>query len=444
MSTRSLLPNAQLEIVYLPPDALRDDPRNPRHHGKRHIRQLAKSIQTFGFNVPLAIDDEKQVIAGHGRLAAARLLNMALVPTVCLSHLDQDQRTGFMVADNRLSETSRWDDKLLASVLVDLAESNINYDIEAIGFSVTEIDLRIEAAGDNWDTESEEMPEPGPAVCRPGDGWALGSHIIVCGSCLDPAVVRQAVGKDLVDVVVSDPPYNVRIKGNVSGLGKIKHEEFQQASGEMTEAEFTAFLERALRNAAAVSRDGSLHYWAMDWRGLPEITAAGRAVYDEQINLCVWAKTNAGMGSFYRSQHELFTVWRKGQARFRNNVQLGRNGRWRSNLWTYRGANSFGGKTDEGNLLALHPTVKPLALLVDILLDCTKRGDIVFDPFLGSGSTIIAAEKVGRRARGIDLEPGYVDVAIRRWQRWSGEQARRLSDGALFDDLEAAAKPAGD
>jgi hypothetical protein len=193
-----------------------------------------------------------------------------------------------------------------------------------------------------------------------------------------------------------------------------------------------------MRNAAEFSRDGSLHYWAMDWRHLHELGIAARAVYDEQVNLCVWTKRSAGMGSFYRSQHELFGVWRKGKVRHRNNVQLGRFGRSRTNVWSYPGASSFGPTRDEGNLLALHPTVKPVALIADILLDCTKRGDIVLDMFMGSGSTIIAAEKLGRKARGLEFDPLYIDTIIRRWQRWTGEKARRL-DGALFDNLEAAA-----
>jgi len=266
----------------------------------------------------------------------------------------------------------------------------------------------------------------------------LGEHRVLCGDALRPPSYTTLMRDDQASVVVTDAPYNVPIEGHVSGLGKSKHRPFVQGTGEMSEEQFTAFLKAAMRHSADHAVDGSLHYWAMDWRHLHELNMAARAVYDEQVNLCVWAKTNAGMGSFYRSQHELFGIWRKGTTRHRNNVQLGRFGRSRSNVWSYPGANTFSKSGDEGNLLALHPTVKPVALLADILLDSTKRGDIVLDPFLGSGSTIIAAEKVGRRARGLELDPLYVDTIIRRWQRWSGEQVRR-ADGVLFDDLEGAA-----
>ncbi len=196
------------------------------------------------------------------------------------------------------------------------------------------------------------------------------------------------MGVRLADVVVIDPPYNVPIDGHVSGLGQAKHRTFVQGAGEMTETGFIAFLSGAMRNSANVSRDGSLHYWAMDWRHLFELMTVARDVYDQQVNLCVWAKHAPAMGYFYCSQHELFGVWRKGKVRHRNNVQLGRFGRSRSNVWDYPGANGFSRTSDEGNLLALHPTVKPLALIVDVLLDCTRRGDIVLDPFMGSGSTL--------------------------------------------------------
>lgn len=300
----------------------------------------------------------------------------------------------------------------------------------------------IEGLGDNFPDAADTLPDPGPAVCSLGDRWELGPHIVVCGSALDAATYPLLMAGEKADVVASDPPFNVPILGHVSGLGKVKHREFAQAVGELSESEFIAFLERSFRNAAEGSRDGSLHYWAMDWRHLHELITAARAVYDEQVNLCVWAKSNAGMGSFYRSQHELFSVWRRGKVRHTNNVELGRFGRSRSNIWSYPGANSFGRGSDEGNLPALHPTVKPVALMADLILDSTKRGDLALDPFLGSGSTLIAAHKVGRRCRGIELDPAYVDTIIRRWQRWSGEQARR-SDGAIFDDVARAAEEAG-
>lgn len=439
MTDLSNTPTVELKIEYLALAEIRPDPSNPRLHGKRHVRQIAKSIEAFGFNAPILIDDEKQIVGGHGRHAAAVLLGLPRVPTICLGHLSPQQRRAYMVADNRLGDLSKWDGQVLAGIMLELAEADLSFDIEAAGFSVGEIDLMIATAeGDAGDTDGE-IPGPGPIITQLGDVWELGEHVVLAGSALEEANYPAIMGEDEADIVFSDPPYNVPIQGHVSGLGKIQHREFAQAVGEMSEEEFIRFLMTALALAKRFSRDGSLHYWAMDWRHQYELSVAARSVYDEQINLCVWAKTAAGMGSLYRSQHELFAVWRKGKARHRNNVELGRFGRSRSNVWSYPGANSFGRSSDEGNLLALHPTVKPVALVADAILDSTCRGDIVLDPFLGSGSTLIAAEKVGRRCRGIELDPAYVDTIIRRWQRWSGGLARRRSDGQLFDNLEAEA-----
>jgi DNA modification methylase len=422
-------------IEYLPLDQIRPDPRNPRKHEKRHIKALAKSIAEFNFNVPVLIDDSGQLVAGHARYEAALLLGLSVIAVIRLRHLDEARRRAFMVADNRLHDLSSWNHTNLASILLELSEADLDFDIELTGFSIAEIDLM--QVTDEDDPTDEPEVETGPAVAVLGDRWLLGEHQLLCASALEQASYAALMANDLADVIVTDPPYNVPMEGHVTGLGKVKHEAFVQCNGEMSEDEFIAFLRAAMGHAAACTRDGSLHFWAMDWRHLFELYSAARGVYDEQINLCVWAKTSPGMGSFYRSQHELYGVWRKGKVTHRNNVQLGRFGRSRSNLWTYPGANSFSRTSEEGNLLALHPTVKPVALIQDILLDCTKRGDLVLDPFLGSGSTIMAAQKVGRRARGFELSPSYVDTTIRRWQRWTGERAQR-SDGALFNDLEAA------
>lgn len=437
MKKRQLQAVERHTIEYLPLDQIRPDPRNPRKHDKRHIQALAKSIAEFNFNVPVLVDDSGQIVAGHGRYEAARLLGMTEIAVVRLRHLDDARIKAFMIADNRLHDLSSWDNDNLAAILLELSEANLDFDIEETGFSVAEIDLRIAVDANEEEADPEEL-EAGPQVTTLGDLWILGAHKLICASALEAASYETLMGGDQADVVITDPPYNVPMEGHVTGLGRVKHEAFVQCNGEMSEGEFIAFLQAAMDHSATHARQGSLHFWAMDWRHLFELYCAARAIYDEQINLCVWGKTSAGMGSFYRSQHELYGVWRKGSITHRNNVQLGRFGRSRSNLWTYPGANLFSRSSEEGNLLALHPTVKPVALIQDILLDCTKRGDIVLDPFLGSGSTIIAAEKIGRRARGCELSPKYVDTIIRRWQRWSGEQARR-SDGALFDNLEASA-----
>jgi DNA modification methylase len=251
---------------------------------------------------------------------------------------------------------------------------------------------------------------------------------------------RVAPRKLRAGIVFCDPPYNVKIDGHVTGNGSIRHREFAMASGEMNEAEFVAFLTTCLRLLARHSLSGSVHFICMDWRHMKELLAAGGQVYDSLLNLCVWAKNCGGMGSLYRSRHELVFVFRHGKESHRNNVQLGKFGRNRTNVWEYPGVNTFSKTGEEGNLLSLHPTVKPVALVADALLDCSARGEIVLDGFLGSGSTLMAAERVGRICYGIEIEPLYVDVAIRRWQRYTGEQAIHVSTGKTFDQLSSEAE----
>ena len=234
-------------------------------------------------------------------------------------------------------------------------------------------------------------------------------------------------------MVFTDPPYNVPIDGHVSGLGSVKHREFAMASGEMSETEFTKFLTDVLGNLAKFSADGAIHYVCMDWAHLRELLNAGHAVYDELKNICVWAKTNGGMGSLYRSQHEMVAVFKSGTAPHINNVELGRHGRYRTNVWTYAGMNTFGAERDEA--LAMHPTVKPVALVEDAVLDCSDRNGVVVDAFLGSGTTLIAAESAGRRCFGLELDPEYVDLIIRRWQKMTGESAVHAESGLSFDVL---------
>jgi DNA modification methylase len=263
---------------------------------------------------------------------------------------------------------------------------------------------------------------------------------VLCGNALDITVFAELMGKERAAMVFTDPPFNVAIDGHASGLGAIHHRPFPMASGEMNRPEFTAFLDGALRNLAAFSIDGSLHYICMDWRHVEELLAAGRAAYDELKNLCVWVKDNAGMGSLYRSQHELVFVFKHGRDGHRNNVQLGQFGRNRSNVWHYPGANSFARGGEEGHLSALHPTIKPAAMVADAILDCSARGEIVLDAFLGSGTTVIAAERTGRRCYAMELDAGYVDTAIRRWQALTGGTARHTASGRSFNDLARAAE----
>jgi DNA modification methylase len=434
-----------LEIVYRAIDEMKPDPANARHHSKKQIRKLANSIETFGFNVPVLLDAELNVIAGHGRLAACRALGLAEVPTLCLDHLSPPQLRAFMIADNRLTELAQWDDRLLAQQLRDLSLLGLDFSLEVTGFEITEIDLRIASLEDLPEPDDDpadalaELPA-NPPLSKIGDLWMLGSHRVLCGSALDAADFGALMGDGRAAMIFTDPPYNVPIDGHATGLGAIHHRSFPMASGEMDRTEFTAFLGRACRNLAAFSVDGSLHYLCMDWRHIEELLAAGRDVYGELKNLCIWVKDNGGMGSLYRSQHELVFVFKHGRTGHRNNVQLGQFGRNRSNVWRYPGGNSFARRGEEGNLLTLHPTVKPVAMVADAILDCSARGDIILDAFLGSGTTVIAAERTGRRCYGLELDPAYVDTVVRRWQKLSGGGALHGISGRRFDDLARQAE----
>jgi DNA modification methylase len=434
-----------MSIVYRAIDQLTPDPANPRRHSKKQIRQIANSINAFGFNVPILIDRQSKVIAGHGRLLACRELGITEVPTLCLDHLTPAQARAFMIADNKLVENADWDDQLLAQQLKDLSLIGLDFSLELTGFEMGEIDLRIqslEEVSDRLNDPADAVPEvmAGPAVSKIGDLWRLGRHCLLCGSTLDTAAFTALMADERASVVFTDPPYNVPIDGHAGGLGAIHHRPFPMASGEMDRSEFTAFLRQAFRNLAAFSIDGALHYICIDWRHLDELLVAGRDAYSELKNLCVWVKDNAGMGSLYRSQHELVFVFKHGRNGHRNNVQLGQYGRNRSNVWHYPGANSFSRRGEEGNLLALHPTVKPVAMVADAILDCSARGDIVLDAFLGSGTTLIAAERTGRRCYGLELDPAYVDTTVRRWQALTGGSARHGASGRSFDDLAREAE----
>ena len=434
-----------ISLTYRPISELKPDPNNARRHSKKQIRQIAHSIEVFGFNVPVLVDAELKVIAGHGRLLACREIGITEVPTLRLDHLTPAQVRAFMIADNRLTEIAEWDDQLLAQQLNELSLLDLDFNIEVTGFEMGEIDLRIaslEDMADPADDPADAVPEvsAGPPITKLGDVWLLGGHRILCGDATDLADFAALMGQERAAVAFTDPPYNLVIDGHVSGLGAIHHRPFPMASGEMDEAAFTAFLVRACRNLAAFTDNGSLHYVCMDWRHLKELLAAGREVYDELKNLCVWVKDNAGMGAFYRSQHELVLVFKQGREAHRNNIQLGQFGRNRSNVWHYPGANSFARCGEEGNLLALHPTVKPVAMVADAILDSSARGDIVLDGFLGSGTTLIASERTGRRCCGLELDPAYVDVIVRRWQAQTGGSARHAASGSSFDDLVGEAE----
>ena len=430
----------RVQVVYRAHSELKLDPKNPRRHSPRQIRQIASSMETFGFVVPVLVDARHKIVAGHGRVLAARLLGWTEVPTICLDHLSEAQAKAFAIADNRLSENSIWDSRQLGQQLKELSELKIDFSLEVTGFDMGEIDLRIqdldldgEQGADSGDV-LDDAPT-GPPVSRPGDLFLLGDrHKVGCGNALEQDAYTKLMGAELAAAAFSDPPYNLPIDGNVSGLGAIRHKDFVMASGEMNQTQFVAFLVQALSLLARHSVDGALHFICMDWRHMFELLTAGKQVYTALKNLCVWTKNHTGLGTFYRSRHELIFVFKHGHASHRNNIQLGKYGRDRTNVWNYPSPRT---PSEEGNLLALHPTVKPVRLVADAILDCTARGDVVLDGFLGSGTTVIAAERTGRRCYGLEVDPRYIDTIIRRWQAYTGGHARNAATGRYFNELEA-------
>jgi DNA modification methylase len=373
---------------------------------------------------------------------AAKQLGMKEVPTIRLDDLSEDQIRAYILADNRLAENAGWDESILAIELQHLLSIDCgDFDVTVTGFEVPEIDLILEQAETKPDLDDEfEQAVAGPPVTRAGDLWLLGKHRLLCGNSLDKMSFETLLAGRKANTVFIDPPYNVPIDGHATGNGSIHHREFAMASGEMTEEQFTTFLSTSLNLLVEHSTDGSTHFVCMDWRHLKEMSMIGAEVYDTLMNLCIWVKDNGGMGSFYRSQHELVFVFKNGKGRHRNNVQLGKYGRNRTNVWRYPGVNTLSRQGEEGNLLVLHPTVKPVALIADALLDCSARGETVLDTFLGSGTTLIAAERVGRVCYGMELDPAYVDVAVRRWQNSTPSSAVLAGSRTTFNEAAAASE----
>jgi len=416
--------------------ALKPYSHNARMHSKKQVRQIATSIERFGFTNPVLVSDKGEIIAGHGRVEAAKLLGMKTVPTLALSHLNEAERRAYVLADNKLALNAGWDREILAiefQALIDL-----DFDVEITGFSLAEIDFTLdeasEASPDGPNAAEDALPEEGGApVTRMGDMWQMGRHRLLCGDTRDTAAMNKLMDGEQADLVFTDPPYNVAIDGNVCGLGSVQHREFAFASGEMSSSQFVTFLQDTLGNIARVMRDGAIAYVCMDWRHMSELIEAGETSFTELKNLVVWNKTNGGMGAFYRSKHELVFVFKQGTAPHTNSFGLGETGRYRTNVWDYAGISSIGAnRSDE---LEMHPTVKPVALIADALRDCSRRGEVVLDGFGGSGSTLIAAEKTGRLARLIEYDPLYCDTIIRRWQSYTGKQALLAGVDEKFDDI---------
>lgn len=415
--------------------ALRPYPGNARTHSKKQIKQIVESIRRFKFTNPVLISDDDEIVAGHGRVLAARELGMTEVPTLRLSHLSADERRAYVLADNKLAMNAGWDQEILALELQGLID--LGFDVELTGFSLAEVDFVLDAASDsNPDAEAgpeDQYPDvPDVATSRRGDLWLLGRHKLVCGDAREGGDYHRLLGDEIVDLIFTDPPYNVPIAGHVSGMGKIQHREFAMASGEMSISAFTSFLRDTLGAGASRCRSGAIAFVCMDWRHMGELLAAGSEVFTELKNLCFWNKTNAGMGTFYRSKHEMVFVYKVGDDAHTNSFGLGETGRYRTNVWDYAGVNTMGAKRMEE--LEMHPTVKPVALVADAIRDCSRRGEIVLDMFGGSGTTLIAAEKVGRSARLIEYDPLYCDTIVTRFERYTGKRAILAESGSSFEE----------
>lgn len=415
-STARVTPSSpKLAVVYRAANSLKPDPRNARTHPKRQVEQLVQSIREFGFTNPVLIDEADVLIAGHGRLRAAKNIGLAEIPTIRLEGLSDAQKKALRLADNKIALNAGWDLEILRLELQDISALDIDFDLSLTGFASGEIDVALKAANDPADEIIPPIPEQ-PRT-RLGDVWVLGEHRLGCGDGRDIDFLRRVIGKgSAIDAAFLDPPYNVKINGHANAAGR--HREFAMASGEMTTAQFRKFLAETLGVAARISREGAVHFVCMDWRHLDDVSAAAGDVYSELLNLCIWNKSNAGMGSLYRSKHEIVFVYKVGTAAHFNAVELGKHGRNRTNVWDYPSVNSMAGSRRED--LALHPTVKPVALVADALQDVTRRGELVFDMFSGSGTTLIAADRTGRKFRGCDIDPAYIDVAVERWVNLTG------------------------
>ena len=412
------------------PDALRPWPKNARTHSRKQVKQIAESIRTFGFTNPVLIDGSGTILAGHRRVEAAKLLGMTQVPCVRIEHMTPDQKRAYVISDNKLALNAGWDDQLLAEELQALSELDLDFDIEITGFSVAEIDSLVEGLvpEEPGDPDDDLVPDTDIKTrVRPGDIWQLGPHRLVCGSALDRAVVDALMDGEQARMVFTDPPYNVPIDGHVGNSGKVQHREFAMASGEMSKTEFETFLATSFDNLVAASVYGSIHFICMDWRHMEEMLVAGGRTYTELKNLIVWVKDNGGMGTFYRSRHELIFAFKSGMAPHINSFELGQHGRYRTNVWQYRGVNTLkAGRMEE---LGLHPTVKPVQMIADAIKDVSGRGDIVLDLFGGSGSTLIAAHKTGRRARLCEIDPIYCDRILQRWEAYAKDDAELIACG---------------
>lgn len=408
-----------VETTQVAVDQLKPWARNARKHSKKQIGQIVESITEFGFTNPILIDEGQNILAGHGRVAAALQLGLTEIPCAVIGHMTEAQKRAYVLADNKIAANADWDEELLALELGELADLDLGFDLELTGFSLPEVDSFVECATPELahDPKADQLPEVAPRRVEVGDIWALGAHRLVCGDSLDERIVAELMQDDVASMVFTDPPYNVPIDGHVSGKGTA-HREFAMASGEMSASEFTEFLRQSFSNLTRFAADGSIHFICMDWRHIQEVIVAADGIYGPLKNLIVWAKERGGMGTFYRSRHELIFAYKFGAGRHINNFELGQHGRYRTNVWEHAGA----GPGD----LKLHPTVKPAQMIADAMRDVSGRGDVVLDLFGGSGSTLIAAEQTGRKARLCELDPQCCDIILARYEAFAQDEAQKL------------------
>lgn len=421
-------------IEYRAPGELTLPERATRNHSRKQIAKLLESIRQFGFRNPIIISANNEVVCGAARLEAAKQAGLNRVPVICAADLTPAKLRAYRLADNRIAEDAVWDERNLRLEFDEIIELQGPYDIDLTitGFETPELD-RLMLSPEPSATESLPDPDDVIAVNRPGDVWQVGSHRLICGDARDEAVMTQLVDGRQVRMSFTDPPYNVRVPGNVSGLGRHRHPDFAMASGEMDREAYVAFLTTVFERMAAVAMDGALHYVCMDWRHIREVVEAGMAVFTELKNIAIWRKSNAGMGSLYRSQHEMIPLFKQGTAAHVNNVALGQHGRNRTNVWDYPGYAGF--HRDRAEALETHPTVKPVALVLDAIRDCSNRGDNILDPFGGSGTTLIAAERAGRQALLAEIDPHYADVILARWVAETGEEPFFEDTGIFRQEL---------
>jgi DNA modification methylase len=433
-------PRYQLQIEYLPTTSLVLNPNNARHHSESQVRKLGASMLRSGCPNPVLIDNNNVAWCGNGRVMAALRVGISHLPVIRLSHMSEADLRAYALADNRIAQDSSWSRKMLKAELQGLAE--LGYELELSGFTTLEIDTVLSLGEDEPASSQDdivELPDETPPISRIGDLWHIGDHRLVCGDARMPFVYERLLQGERIQMVFVDPPYGVKIQNNVSGRGRFKHLDFVMGADGVADSEFAMELLRpAFRCIAAHALPGCIAFCCMDWRGGPKLLDAAQGIFHELKNLVIWVKSNAALGSFYRNQYEMVYVFKVSPGQHINNFGLGEGGRHRSNVWQYPGANVFRkGRMED---LADHPTVKPKNLVADALLDCSKRGGIVLDSFAGSGTTLIACEMTGRKGRGIELDPKYCDVILRRLQKETGKVA--LLDGEVPFDQVAAQRQA--